>query len=132
MAEYETVDDDRLQAIVSQALESAADYLDEELSPVRVKASEYYAGEPFGDEVEGQSQVVSRDVSDVVRAILPSLVRVFTGSERAMEYVPQGPEDEAVAEALRSGPFIDRVSPRNDDVSACRHHSISVAATPVH
>jgi len=92
------VDDDRLQAIVSQALESAADYLDEELSPVRVKASEYYAGEPFGDEVEGQSQVVSRDVSDVVRAILPSLVRVFTGSERAMEYIPQGPEDEAAAE----------------------------------
>ena len=40
----------------------------------------YYLGEPFGDEVEGRSQVVSTDVADVVEADMPSLARIFLGS----------------------------------------------------
>ena len=95
----ESLDDDqRIQLIVSRALRSAEDYVDEELSPVRSKSTEYYLGLPFGDEEDGRSSVVSRDVSDTVRAILPSLMRVFTGSEKPLEFVPEGPEDVAMAE----------------------------------
>lgn len=89
---------EEIQLAVSRALESAADFVDSELSPDRQKASSYYHGEPFGDEEEGRSKVVSRDVADTVRAILPSLLRVFTGSEKALEYVPEGPEDVPMAE----------------------------------
>ena len=83
---------------VSRLLSDAADYVDEELSPVRTKATEYFYGMPFGDEEEGRSSVVSRDVSDTVRAILPSLLKVFTGAEKPLEFVPEGPEDVAMAE----------------------------------
>ena len=89
---------EEIQVTVSRALESAEEFIDSELSPDRQKASSYYHGEPFGDEQEGRSKVVSRDVADTVRAILPSLIRVFTGSERALEYVPEGPEDVQMAE----------------------------------
>ena len=44
------------------------------------KALDYYMGEPFGDEQEHQSQVVSTDVQDVVEADMPSLARVFLGA----------------------------------------------------
>ena len=87
-----------IQLAVTRALESASEYMDGELSPDRSLASSYYHGEPFGNEEEGRSSVVSRDVADTVRAILPSLLRVFTGSEKALEYVPEGPEDVAMAE----------------------------------
>jgi hypothetical protein len=90
--------DDDLKHQVARALTDAADYVDEELSPTRTKATEYYLGMPFGDEEEGRSKVVSRDVSDTVRAILPSLLKIFTGSEKPLEFVPEGPEDVAMAE----------------------------------
>lgn len=90
--------DKDVQAIVTRALQQAADYIDEEVSPDRAKAARYYAGEPFGNEEEGRSQVVSHDVRDTVHAILPSLMRIFFGAEKPVEFVPEGPEDEPLAE----------------------------------
>ena len=56
-----------------------------------------HGGEPFGNEEEGRSQVVSMDVRDTVQAIMPSLMRIFHGSDRTVEYVPQSAEDVASA-----------------------------------
>jgi hypothetical protein len=56
-------------------------------------ATKYYRGEPFGNEEEGRSQVVSMDVRDTVQAIMPSLMRVFHGSDESVSYIPTGPED---------------------------------------
>ena len=61
-------------------------------------AGQYYKGEPFGNEEEGRSQVVSMDVRDTVQAIMPSIMRVFFGSSNVVEYAPNGPEDVANAE----------------------------------
>ena len=51
-----------------------------------VEATEYYHGEPFGDEQEGRSKVVSMDIHDATQAQLPSLLRIFLGSENAVEF----------------------------------------------
>lgn len=91
------MDDDELQGIVSSELEDARDYIDNTVSPVRASATKYYRGEPFGNEEEGRSQVVSMDVRDTVQAIMPSLMRIFHGSDRTVEYVPQSAEDVAAA-----------------------------------
>ena len=87
-----------VHATLRALLVDAASYVDEELSPDREKAGRYYRGEPFGDEGEGRSRVVSRDVADTVRAILPSMMRIFFGGERVMEFSPVGPEDAEMAE----------------------------------
>jgi hypothetical protein len=87
------MDDDELQGIVGKEIEDAIDYIDNWISPVRATATQYYRGEPFGNEEEGRSQVVSMDVRDTVQAIIPSLMRIFHSTERTVEYVPQGPED---------------------------------------
>lgn len=89
--------DDELQGIVGKEIEDAIDYIDNWISPMRATATQYYRGEPFGNEEEGRSQVVSMDVRDTVQAIMPSLMRIFHGTDRTVEFVPQGPEDVASA-----------------------------------
>lgn len=89
--------DDELQGIVGKEIDDAIDFIDNWISPVRATATQYYRGEPFGNEEEGRSQVVSMDVRDTVQAIMPSLMRIFHGSDRTVEYTPQGPEDVANA-----------------------------------
>ena len=93
----DAMSDDELQGIVGKELEDAIDYADNYVSPLRATATEYYRGDPFGNEEEGRSQVVSMDVRDTVQAIMPSLMRIFHSTENTVEYAPQGPEDVAAA-----------------------------------
>ena len=91
---------DRLQGVVQSAAEQAILWREEELDALQSKATDYYMGRPFGNETAGRSRVVSTDVADTIRAILPSLCRIFFGPENTVEYEPRGPEDEKVAEQL--------------------------------
>lgn len=68
------------------------------LSAQREKAMDYYLGQPFGNEQEGRSQVVSTDVQDTIEWIMPTLIRIFTASDKAVVFEPFGPEDEEQAE----------------------------------
>lgn len=69
-----------------------------ELSAERVQSLKYYLGEPFGNEVEGRSQVVSRDVSDTIEWIKPSLMRIFASGDEILSFDPKGPEDVEAAQ----------------------------------
>lgn len=62
------------------------------------KQFDYYMGEPFGDELEGRSQVVSTDMADLVEADMPSLARVFLGGNQIAEFKPTKPQDVSEAE----------------------------------
>ncbi len=89
--------DSELKAVLSAEIDDALGHLGGELSEQRRKALEYYLGEPFGNEIEGRSQVVSTDVADTVEWILPSLLKVFTAGDDVVRFEPTGPEDEAAA-----------------------------------
>lgn len=67
------------------------------LSAVRARSIEDYLGEPYGNEVEGQSQVISRDVYDAIEWIKPKIMRIFTGGDSVCRFDPRGPEDEEQA-----------------------------------
>ena len=92
------MDDAELQAIITQDLTDAVSYVDSDLSPTRAKGTEYYRGDLFGNEVEGNSKVVAMEVRDTVSAMLPSLMRVFFSSENVVEFAPRGPEDVKMAQ----------------------------------
>jgi hypothetical protein len=98
VAAPEPMDDAELEAIVNGELQDAVSYIDSDISPIRAKGTEYYRGDPFGNEEDGRSQVVAMEVRDTVSAMMPSLMKVFFSSENVVEYVPRGPEDEAVAQ----------------------------------
>lgn len=92
------MDDAELQAIITQDLVDAVSYIDSDISPTRAKGTEYYRGDLFGNEVDGNSKVVAMEVRDTVSAMLPSLMRVFFSTENVVEFVPRGPEDVASAQ----------------------------------
>ena len=98
MAAPEPMDDAELEAIVNGELQDAVSYIDSDISPIRAKGTEYYRGDPFGNEEDGRSQVVAMEVRDTVSAMMPSLMKVFFSSENVVEYVPRGPEDESNAQ----------------------------------
>ena len=94
----EPLSSEDIQQLVGSMIDEAKEYNDTELQPNREKATNYFQSEPYGNEEEGRSQVVTTEVADVVQGYLPSLLRIFAGPERAVEYKPRGDEDEAVAE----------------------------------
>ena len=98
IAATEPMDDAELQAIITQDLTDAISYVDSDLSPTRAKGTEYYRGDLFGNEVDGNSKVVAMEVRDTVSAMLPSLMRVFFSSENVVEFAPRGPEDVKMAQ----------------------------------
>lgn len=101
-----------IQAIVSGEIEDAVDYIDSTISPLRALATQYYRGEEFGNEEDGRSKVVSRDVRDTVQAILPSLMKVFFSGQNIVEFAPNGPED--VAAAAQATDYINYVVTRDN------------------
>lgn len=89
---------DELSAILKQRVESAlGGVYNDQLSTARSNALKYYRGDPFGNEVDGRSQVVSRDVQETVDGMMPSLLRVFAAGDQVVKFEPQGPEDEEAA-----------------------------------
>ena len=94
----EPMADEDLEALVGTELTDATSFVDAELSPVRARAIQYYRGEPFGNEEEGRSQVVSTDVRDTIAGIMPSLMKVFFGSKKIVHFAPKNAEDIASAE----------------------------------
>lgn len=87
-----------LEALLKREIESSVDYIEQNIGKERRLSLKYYRGDKFGNEEDGRSQVVWRIVRDAVREILPSLLRVFFGSEKAMEFTPVGPEDVEAAD----------------------------------
>ena len=82
-----------LEGIVAGLIEEAVDYIDLSEAPDRIVASDYFNGKPFGNEEDGRSQVVSRDVRDTIALMLPQIMRTFFGTQRVVEYQPRFPED---------------------------------------
>ena len=91
------MDSQELQGNVRAAITDAVQYIDDYISPNRAKATKYYRGEPFGNEEDGRSTVVDMTVRDTVGKIMPALLRVFFGTEKVVEFVPQTGADVAFA-----------------------------------
>lgn len=87
----------RLQGIVQAEIDDAIGMLDSETTEQRATAIDYYLRKPYGNEVEGRSQIVTGEVAEVVDGALPQLIRVFTASDELGRFEPVGPGDEELA-----------------------------------
>jgi hypothetical protein len=112
MQEDEVMSEEELQGVVSSEIYDAISFIDDDIGGNRALATEYYYGLPFGNEEDGRSQVVSMDVRDTVQGILPSLMRIFFGPERVVEFAPQGPED--IASAEQATDYVDFIFKRDN------------------
>ena len=90
--------EEEFESLISDQIQDAADYIDEQISSSRADAIKYYQGEKFGNEVEGRSQIVTRDVRDAVQSVLPSLLKIFHSSDKILEFLPKTAADTPMAE----------------------------------
>lgn len=88
------MDEGRLKAILEDEIDNAIGYLDSETTEARAKALEYYLRQPYGNEVEGRSQIVTGEVAEAIDGALPQLIRVFTQSDDIVRFEPKSPGDE--------------------------------------
>ena len=91
-----------IESIVQAAIGDAVDFVESEISQPRIKAQRYYDGRVDIGHEDGRSKVVSTKVRDTVRAVKPSLMRVFLSTAKPVEFTPKGPEDVASAEQATS------------------------------
>lgn len=85
-------DQPEYEARVRFAIEMAEQFVDSTIAQQRMDAASYYKGQPFGDEEEGRSQVVLTEVRDTILSILPSLLRIFTSSDKVVQIEGRRPE----------------------------------------
>jgi len=88
------MDEGKLKSILEAEIDNAIGYLDSETTESRAKALEYYLRNPYGNEVEGRSQIVTGEVAEAIDGALPQLLRVFTQSDDIVRFEPRGPNDE--------------------------------------
>ena len=96
----EEMDEYQLNSIVSSEIRDSLNHFDQEFSQERIRAMDFYLGEPMGNEVEGRSQVVSTEVSDTIEAIMPNLMRVFTANDKYVRFNARTAEDTERAEQI--------------------------------
>lgn len=102
-----------LEGIVTAEVMDAVSFIDSDIGKARADAIKYYRGDPLGNEEDGRSKFVSRDVADTIRSTLPSLMRVFFGPEHIVEFIPECEEDEPVAEQQTD--YINHVVTKDND-----------------
>jgi hypothetical protein len=92
------IEDMEIIAQIEQQESIAYGVNDSALSNDRAEAIDYYLGQPFGNEEEGRSQVVSYDVQDTIESALPQLLKVFVAGDKVVQFDPKGPEDQEAAD----------------------------------
>ena len=86
-----------LQAILDNEIDNAIGYINTETVEERRQALMAYNREPYGNEVEGRSTIVTGEVAEAVDGALPQLIRVFTQSDDVVRFEPKAPGDEEAA-----------------------------------
>ena len=88
---------EKIKAILENEIEDAIGYLETETTDERQRALEYYLGEPYGNEVEGKSSIVTREVAEAVDGALPQLMRLFASGDKVVQFEPVNDGDQPFA-----------------------------------
>lgn len=97
MNEDAAPDMNALAAILKREYEQADSYSDQ-LATLTDQAFRYYEAQPFGNEVDGRSQVVLPDVQETVDYMAASVIRTFVSGDRTVEFEATDESDEVAAQ----------------------------------
>jgi len=102
-----------LRNLLDSEIDNSIGFLETETIDDRRKALDYYLRRPYGNEIEGRSQIVTGEVAEVIDGALPQLVRVFTASDDIVRFEPKNPGDEEGAKQATE--YVNWVFYRDND-----------------
>lgn len=88
---------EELAAILKREFDAADDYHDQ-IQDLQEAAFRYYEAQPFGNEVDGRSQIVLPDVQETCDYMGQSVLRTFVSGDRTIEFEATSEEDENAAD----------------------------------
>ena len=91
------MDSGQIKGILDNEIDNAIGFIETETTEARRKALDFYLRNPYGNEIEGRSQIVTGEVAEAIDGALPQLIRVFTTTEDIVYFEPQSPGDEETA-----------------------------------
>ena len=115
-----SMDQEELINLVEDNIDQSISYLNEEISPARETALEYYLRRPYGNEVPGKSNVVTGEVAEAVDGALPQLMKVFTQPTDVVEFTPTNDGDAKVAEDVTK--YVNHIFNKDNDGAILLHN----------
>ena len=91
------MDEGQIKGIIESEIDDSIGYIETETIEERRRALDYYLRNPYGNEVEGRSQIVTGEVAEAIDGSLPQLIRVFTTTEDIVYFEPRSQNDEESA-----------------------------------
>lgn len=87
-------------ALIQSKISDAKNWDDLDRKKIREKTTLFFEGGVDLKDREGRSTYVSRDLADAHGFILPSMMRIFLGSTRIVEFLPKKPEHEEYSDQV--------------------------------
>jgi hypothetical protein len=91
------MDSGQIKGILDNEIDNSIGYIETETTEARRKALDFYLRNPYGNEVEGRSQIVTGEVAEAIDGALPQLIRVFTTTEDIVYFEPKNQDSEESA-----------------------------------
>lgn len=96
---------DSLVQLIDQYAQASYGSTQGQLATERALAIARYNSEPYGDEIDGRSQLVSSEIRDTVETVVPQLMRIFLGGDMICEFDPEDKND--VDQAKKESKFVN-------------------------
>lgn len=107
------MDDQTLLSILRAEESNATGFYTDEVAEAQEEALRRYNADLYGDEVEGSSQVVSHDVSEVIDWATAEMVRMFTSGDDVAQFEPEEEQDEEFAKL--AGVYVSYILMRDNE-----------------
>ncbi|WP_139200998.1 hypothetical protein [Polaromonas sp. JS666] len=92
------MDDEKLLSHLNGLEEDSSQFVWGRLGSEREKSMREYYRQPYGNEEEGLSAIVTSEVQDTIEWIMPDLLDIFTSTDKAVVFEPTSKEDVQGAE----------------------------------
>ena len=112
--------EEEIKNLIEDHITSALAYVNDEVSAERETALDYYLRKPYGNEVSGKSKIVTGEVAEAVDGALPQLMKVFTQSSDAVDFLPVGDGDADVADTITQ--YVNHVFNKMNDGASIFHN----------
>ncbi len=92
-SQTEPLDDAEIIGYIWTYIENCEGRDDDEVANTRKKSLDFWMGRKYGNEKQGFSKVVTREVFETVEWAMPTFIRTFLSGDKVCEFKPTGPQD---------------------------------------
>ena len=111
--------EEEIQNLIDENINAAITHVNTEVNRDRELALAYYLRKPYGNEVTGKSSIVTGEVAESIDGALPQLMRVFTQSSDAVDFLPVGDGDADVADTITQ--YVNHIFNKMNDGASIFH-----------